>query len=298
MHLTLMIGLFSFALFFSHNAQAQTYGETVTFMKDGNTYSFDYTLVCGAGGTTAALTVNFTAPPPGIVPQIHLGGGMFVGMTGPNPYTYQFTGLTGCNFSFQFWMAYAGGLYASSFMTPANTPLPILLTNFSAAKQSARTAILNWKTSTEISSDYFGIERSNDGQHWESIDKVQAAGDSYTDLSYSYLDTDLPKTSSATIYYRLKMADIDGTYEYSNIRSVQFGKTDTDIASIYPNPASSSVSINSTQQGMLTIKNFYGRSLKSLSLSEGENVIPLDDIPNGMYILQFANGQVKSLIKQ
>lgn len=233
---SLLMCLFFCSLFFSQNVIAQSYGDTVVF-GDSDEYSFDYTLVCSGDGTTALLTVDFTAPPPGNVPQVHLGGGNFFGMQGPNPYTYTFTGLTDCDFYFQFWIAYAGGLYSSEFYDPTSLPLPVELINFSVSKDGARAATLEWSTASEINSDYFGVERSVDGINWENIDQVRAEGYSFAELSYTYVDSGLALGSRANevFYYRLKLTDLDGSYEYSKIRSIEFTNNDKKIA-IYPNP--------------------------------------------------------------
>jgi len=67
---------------------------------------------------------------------------------------------------------------------------------------------------------------------------------------------------------------------------------------VYPNPASSEVTIYSSNEMMLSMKNFYGRTLKRVALSEGDNVILLDGISNGMYILEFENGHAEIFVKQ
>ncbi len=67
---------------------------------------------------------------------------------------------------------------------------------------------------------------------------------------------------------------------------------------MYPNPASSVVTVNLTTQTRLNVKDFYGRVVKSLSLAEGENVVSIGDLSNGMYIFEFENGQVEIFMKQ
>lgn len=296
--ISMMICLFSFALFFSQNAHAQSYSDSVIF-GDMNQYSFDYTIECSGDGTTALLTVDFTAPPPGNVPQIHLGGGSFVGMTGPNPYTYTFTGLTDCDFSFQFWIAYDGGLYAPDFMDPSNTPLPIELISISATESGPRTASLAWFTASEINSDYFGIERSINGTDWETIGKVAAGGNSYAMLSYRYLDSDLPldNRSDESFYYRLKMTDLDGTYEYSSITSLEF-KNKANKISVYPNPTLNFINVDlkdiNTQAGgeiQLFIYNDSGSEVMIKKVTDNDTaLIDVSNLPSGTYFVVIKQG--------
>lgn len=242
--LPMMICLCFFTLFSTQDVQAQVYAGSFSFVDvndASNTVTFDYELVCSADGTSADLTVTFTGgnQPPGFVAAIQIPGPSFPNLNGSYPnYTYTLAGLTDCEFDFRFRFPYAGGLYESPFLTPANAPLPVTLTNFSATTEDSRTAKLAWKTASEINSDYFGIERSMDGRNWETLDKVKAAGFSNTDISYSFVDTDLSlnTNSEAIFYYRLKMTDLDDTYEYSDIRGVQFEQKNIGIISVYPNP--------------------------------------------------------------
>ena len=119
--------------------------------------------------------------------------------------------------------------------------LPIKLTSFTAVKEGDRNALLDWRSSSESNSDYYGIERSTDGNNWEYVGKVTAAGNSSDERTYSYLDRALPlsRALNQIFYYRLRLVDFDGKFEYSDVRSVIFDKVDVigDIA-LFPNPAS------------------------------------------------------------
>ena len=96
---TLILSL-CYILLVSHTTQAQIYSGTISH---NGIYTFDYTIDCGSSANTALVTLEYsTSEPLGMVPQLHLGGGSFVNMTGPSPYTYTLSGLTNCAFSFQF----------------------------------------------------------------------------------------------------------------------------------------------------------------------------------------------------
>ena len=127
------------------------------------------------------------------------------------------------------------------FGLPSAFPLPIKLTSFTAVKEGDRNALLDWRSSSESNSDYYGIERSIDGINWEPIAQVTAAGNSSDERIYSYLDRALPlsRALNQIFYYRLRLVDFDGKFEYSDVRSVIFDKVEThgDIA-LFPNPAS------------------------------------------------------------
>ncbi len=96
-------------------------------------------------------------------------------------------------------------------------PLPVKLTLF-ALVQAQGSNLLKWRTSGELNSDYFSLERSNNGRVFTEIGRINAAGNSTAELNYSYSDiAPLPGIN----YYRLVSVDLDGRFEYSKIISTQ-----------------------------------------------------------------------------
>jgi hypothetical protein len=78
--------------------------------------------------------------------------------------------------------------------------------------------LISWTTETETNNDYFTIERSRDGQSFEPLTKVNGAGTSSIQNSYSWTDNNpLPGIS----YYRLLDTDFNGFTEIQQWRSVR-----------------------------------------------------------------------------
>ena len=100
-----------------------------------------------------------------------------------------------------------------------NSPLPVILTNFTARLDESSVR-LHWATASEINSDYFGIERSTDGFTYQPLARTKAAGDSQTEQHYRYIDEGVANRLAGTVYYRLHMVDFDGSSEYSPIVAV------------------------------------------------------------------------------
>lgn len=91
---------------------------------------------------------------------------------------------------------------------------------------------LNWITETELNSNYFEIERSHNGFDYRSIGIVVASMNSNNEIRYSFIDErPLPGLN----YYRLRMVDLDETFEYSNVIAIQV-KSKIDFSLFYPNP--------------------------------------------------------------
>ncbi len=125
--------------------------------------------------------------------------------------------------------------FSNWILVANNGVLPIELALFQANvfKNGVR---LDWVTNTEINNDYFTLERSQTGETFEEIGRVQGAGNSGVQRNYHFTD-ESPITGRS--YYRLKQTDFDGKYTYSEIRTVRFEKTEfsqLEIEKVWPNP--------------------------------------------------------------
>lgn len=87
-----------------------------------------------------------------------------------------------------------------------------LLTSFTI-KDSSSIALLQWITSQEFSLSFFSIERSVDGNSFTEIGQVTSAGNPNSDTKYFF--TDYNNNTVKNYYYRLKMENLDGSYNYS-----------------------------------------------------------------------------------
>jgi len=112
--------------------------------------------------------------------------------------------------------------------------LPVELLEFTADAKG-NTVELNWATGLEINSDYFELQRSVDVSSFEEIGQVKAQGNSTEVAFYNFMDIAPPDQEE--VFYRLKMVDKDGTFEYSGVRTVRFSDNiDLEISRIYPSP--------------------------------------------------------------
>jgi hypothetical protein len=92
-----------------------------------------------------------------------------------------------------------------------DAPLPAELTNFDAYPGQSGNVLI-WETASEENVKEFVVEQSDNGNNWRVIGLVEAQGAS----DYRF-DHERPFTES---YYRLKVVDEDGSFEYSYIVSV------------------------------------------------------------------------------
>jgi trimeric autotransporter adhesin len=126
--------------------------------------------------------------------------------------------------------------FSSFYFTETNTLLPLELLTFTGSLQNNTTTLLKWKTDNEVNTSHFVVERSIDGTNFNGIGSVAASGNSSTILNYSFNDADAANQGVLTLYYRLKVADANGSFKYSNTISVTLPAT-KEIITISPNPA-------------------------------------------------------------
>jgi hypothetical protein len=99
------------------------------------------------------------------------------------------------------------GTFGISVTSPQ--PLPVELLYFEGTAHSTYNN-LKWATASEQNSNYFGIERSIDGETWREIATKQSTGNSTEKINYYHSDN----IDQFTIhYYRLVQYDIDGKFE-------------------------------------------------------------------------------------
>jgi len=169
----------------------------------------------------------------------------------------------------------------SPFSAQVSVALPIELLSFTAKSINNQYVLTEWKTASEINTDHFTIERSQDAMNYEIVGTVPAAGNSYTPLTYSLSDED---PYLGTSYYRLKQVDIDGNYEYFGPVAVKL-KTDwygMKLVNIYPNPANDKLTyeVESWQDMKIEIKilDLLGREIMTIkkSVKKGLNIFDID----------------------
>jgi hypothetical protein len=110
-----------------------------------------------------------------------------------------------------------GTRFTLATINTSQTPLPVEILTFKGTLIDGNVH-LNWETATEKNNDYFTIERSTDGETFQSVGMVKGAGNSSQINAYTSKDDSPP---GGRVYYRLKQTDFDGEYSYSKIVSIE-----------------------------------------------------------------------------
>ena len=124
-------------------------------------------------------------------------------------------------------------LGTSSCTAPScSTPLPIDLISFDT-KVNTSSVEIKWVVASQVNNNYFSVERSSDGQNFESVGIVKGAGTTNQVMNYFFEDN---HPLSNTSYYRLKQTDFDGKSESFEIKQVNFNSA-INSCSLFPNPS-------------------------------------------------------------
>ncbi len=115
-------------------------------------------------------------------------------------------------------------------------PLPVLFTRYDAQCSNTGTSI-TWTTNTGKDNNYFEIEKSSDGNIWNSLGRINATGNSSSAKSYTFSD----KAGGAALY-RVKQVDMTGASTYTGIvRTYCNGKAF--FVNLYPVPVRSKLTL-------------------------------------------------------
>ena len=166
--------------------------------------------------------------------------------------------------------------------------LPVTITNFTAIKNSNNIDI-KWTTERETDLKKYVVERSTDGIHFFTIASVAAQNVS----SYAVNDNNFPAAN--TLFYRLKMVDLDGKFSYSKTVSVRLNNNLAGI-SVFPNPATNQITIKLQQ--ILTVNSTFkitdvaGREVMArqvINAGQSLALLKIDQLPVGRYVVTMLN---------
>lgn len=180
-------------------------------------------------------------------------------------------------------------------------PVPVTLSEFSG-KYGNGQALLDWKTSQEINSSRFEIQKSTDGQNFNYLTTVEATG--YSTIPQEYAYTDKFPGSGAYVYYRLKQIDMDGKFSFSNVVKIAMGNRAS--MEVFPNPFTSSFTANfeanKTAEATLIIRNSIGqtvmqRTIKTIRGNNSVNINSLSSLKPGIYYVNISNDDIQYNLK-
>ena len=174
-------------------------------------------------------------------------------------------------------------------------PLPLTLLSFTALPVDNGVSV-KWLTADEINVSHFDVERSKDGVAFTKIGAVNAVSVSSTN-NYAYVDA---TPQNGINYYRLRMIDIDGRFEFSKIVSVKLNNAQA--VRVFPVPAQSTITVQFAEQfRKLEIVDISGRTLLRKNITQQNEEINISTLAKGIYFIRLINDNMtvsKKFVKE
>jgi len=163
-----------------------------------------------------------------------------------------------------------------------SAPVPVELATFNYYI-NANNVTLNWITASEINSNGFDIQRAktmdnNLINEWKSIGFINGKGTTTESSFYSYSDAGL---QPGNYLYRLKMIDIDGSFEYSNTINVKVeAPVVYSLSQNFPNPFNPGTLIQYQlpEKGFVTLKVYDALGVEMATLINEEKEAGIHEV--------------------
>jgi PKD repeat protein len=180
----------------------------------------------------------------------------------------------------------------------SSTVLPLLLTSFDGYYSNGKNE-LNWKTETEVNTDYFIVERSIDGSKYAEVGKVAAKGLTGNLINYYQLTDPLLNAENINrFFYRLKIVDKDASYKYSKLVITTRPGGDNMQVLVYPNPVLRNTSLQikkaDNKMSFIEVFNSMGQRVYAKRLTANLYNITIDIPANwnsGVYMIRVSNNK-------
>ena len=176
---------------------------------------------------------------------------------------------------------------------PKPNLLPVTLISFTGAIQNNKTR-LEWMIEHEQNLDHYEVYKSLDGTLFNKSGEVKAVNKK----QYTYEDAFSP--TSQKLYYRLRIIDQDGSFNYSKIVTVINSTEGVHFEAFYPSPLSGNtgylnITCNSSQKLQVVVTDIAGNKVlnQAFSVSTGSNKISLTfgKLAPGTYQLRVIDGK-------
>ena len=161
------------------------------------------------------------------------------------------------------------------------------------AKKEDKTVVLDWTTVSELRTDHFEIERSQDGQSFKAIGSLTAAGTSSSLHAYHFVDK---APADGQNIYRVKTVDQDGTLSFSAVVTVNFDANKT--LGLYPNPASGYVILSGNEAAdLVRVLDMSGRQVLLVQNVAAGKKIDVSSLAAGAYVVEVHVGDTKRAVR-
>ena len=195
------------------------------------------------------------------------------------------------NFYKQWWGSEWGSEFRNLDFIDVN--VPVELTSF-AAFLDGNNINLKWATATETNNRGFEVQRKLNNSEFSPIGFVEGFGTTTEKREYSFIDQNIKPGTNYS--YRLKQIDLNGTFEYSNVVSINSNSpSEFSLNQNYPNPFNPSTNIAYSlpikSDVTLEVYNLIGQKIMTLVNGEvdaGKHTVQLNgsSMASGIYLFK------------
>ncbi|MBK8880370.1 MAG: T9SS type A sorting domain-containing protein [Haliscomenobacter sp.] len=187
----------------------------------------------------------------------------------------------------------SGVMSLSPFTVSSGGALPIELLDFKAEVIQS-SALLTWRTASELNNDYMAVERSADAIEFQEIGRVKGQGTTQQPQDYRFTDEDpLPGIN----YYRLRQVDFDGAMEYHKVVAVDFRPEGAAAAGLtaFPSPATDDLQVRLAapfqSEAEYIVTDLQGRIVLRgvFPAQSAQETISIQPLPAGLFVLSIQN---------
>ncbi len=178
--------------------------------------------------------------------------------------------------------------------TSGAQPLPLSLLSFDATLKG-EDVVLEWSVACEEQMNDYSVEKSEDGQIFQSIGRIAAQNKGCgNEATYSFADISF----SGKAAYRLKLQDGRNNVSYSPVRYIR-GNTAVTGISFAPNPVYDVLRVEGLAPNTTwRITDSYGRTVLRGTASGYMTEVRANGLAAGMYFLQSPGAEALRFVKQ
>jgi hypothetical protein len=183
--------------------------------------------------------------------------------------------------------------------TTIGSPIPVIISSFTG-KAEKKYNVLNWEVTSETNNKGFYIERKQKGDiNYTPIGFISGRGNSSTPKAYSYTDNILDLSSEQALY-RLKQADFDGRYAYSDIVLLRRTASGKLVEYIAADASTLLIRINSISNDNIRIRitDMSGREMYQQQTTALTQRIPIANWAAGTYVAEVWMGNQRAHVQQ
>jgi len=162
------------------------------------------------------------------------------------------------------------------------TTLPVELASIQATTVEANVEV-SWQTASEVNTSRFEVQHSTNGTSWNTLTELEAAGNYEGLLNYRFVHAE---PSAGINYYRLKMVDLDGTFEYSKIVNVLYSRAVVN-AYLFPNPSTGSVTFGTQNARDIIVLDLSGNPV--FRRNGTADKLDLSSLRSGVYMVSWSD---------